>query len=59
MNGEWGWNLEKYVEALLKDGKRSQHEDFQILFRVFGKQRIVKIATELLDKEKKEDVQQE
>lgn len=47
--------LEKYIELLLKDGKRSQHEDFQILFGLFGKERVTKIAKEFLELEKKKD----
>jgi hypothetical protein len=53
------YQLPEYIESLLKDGKRSQHEDFQVLFRVFGKDRIVKLAKEILEKEKKEDEETE
>jgi hypothetical protein len=41
--------LKDYVEDLLKDGKRSQHEDFQMLFRIFGEERITKMAKEILE----------
>lgn len=43
------WTLTDYIGSLLKDGKRSQHEDFQILFLVFGKDKITEIAKRLLD----------
>lgn len=46
------WTLEDYVRALLKDGKRSQHPDFQALFVAFGKERITEMAKRLLEAEK-------
>lgn len=53
-----GWSaslkLNEYIEKLLLDGKRSQHEDFQVLFRVFGKDRIVEMAKEILAKHDEE-----
>lgn len=44
---EWT-ELKEYVEALLKDGKRSQHEDFQVLFRIFGEEKIRKMVDGIL-----------
>lgn len=46
------WTLEDYVRALLKDGKRSQHPDFQALFVAFGRDRVIEIAKRLLEAEK-------
>lgn len=43
-----------YIRTLLKDGKRSQHEDFQVLFRLFGKEKVTEIAKEELRKMKNE-----
>lgn len=43
-----------HVRSLLRDGKRSQHEDFQLLFRVFGKEKVTAIAKEELEKLNKE-----
>lgn len=37
--------LEDYVRKLIDEGKRSQSEEFQTLFRVFGEHRIRDIAT--------------
>lgn len=47
--------LEEFIETLLRAGKRSQHEDFQMLFRIFGEQRITKIAKEMLEKWKQDE----
>lgn len=44
--------LSEYVESLLKNGKKSDHEDFKILFNIFGQEKITKIAKEILQKEK-------
>lgn len=41
-------SFRKHVRQLLLDGKRSQHEDFQLLFRIFGKDKVVEIAKEEL-----------
>lgn len=46
--------LDEYVEKLLKDGKRSNHPDFQLLFRVYGKEKITEIARRILQREKDE-----
>lgn len=46
--------LRDYVEELLKQGKRSKHPDFQTLFEIYGKDKIVDMAREILEKEKKE-----
>jgi hypothetical protein len=53
MTDEWTPIFE-YVESLLKDGKRSQHEDFQTLFRILPgkKKEIVEYAKSFLEKEK-------
>lgn len=37
-------NLEKHVHNLLDRGLRSQDEEFQTLFRVFGKEKITGYA---------------
>lgn len=60
MNG-WkdAWTLRDYVASLLRDGKRSQHADFQALFTAFGKERVTAIAKEILDKPEKGDGGQE
>lgn len=47
------WTLNDYVKSLLKDGKRSQHPDFQRLFLVFGEAKIREIAEKLLKEEAK------
>ena len=46
--------LEEYIENLLREGKRSQHDDFQILFRLLPKKKdeIVKIAKDILERDK-------
>jgi len=44
--------LDEYVEKLLKEGKRSQHPDFQLLFSVYGKDKITEMAKRILSKEK-------
>lgn len=44
--------MSEYVESLLKNGKKSDHEDFKILFNIFGQEKITKIAKEILQKEK-------
>lgn len=41
-------SFRNHVRQLLLDGKRSQHEDFQLLFRIFGKEKVVEIAKEEL-----------
>lgn len=53
-NLDW-FLLNDYIEDLLKSGKRSQHEDFQMLFRIFGEERITKMAKALLEKWKQDD----
>lgn len=53
-SNEWT-QLSEYIDGLLKDGKTSKHEDFQVLFRVFGKEKIVGIWKEIQEKEKKEE----
>ncbi len=50
-----GKSLQEYIRSLLLDGKGSKHEDFQLLFKVFGKEKIVKIALEEKAKDKVED----
>jgi hypothetical protein len=44
--------LQDYIQELLLDGKRSPHPDFQLLFRLFGKDHITEIAKTLLKEEK-------
>jgi len=51
---DWA-TIDVYIESLLKDGKRSQHPEFQLLFAIFGKDRITKIAKAILEKEKHAD----
>jgi predicted CopG family antitoxin len=48
---EWQ-TLADYIKELLLDGKRSPHPDFQLLFRLFGKDHITEIAKTLLKEEK-------
>lgn len=52
-SADW-FQLQDYVEKLLLEGKRSQHEDFQLLFRIFGEERIRKMAEESLERFKDE-----
>jgi Ca2+-binding EF-hand superfamily protein len=47
--------LEEFIETLLRAGKRSKHEDFQMLFRIFGEERITKMAKDSLEKWKQND----
>lgn len=47
--------LRKHVENLLKDGKRSQSEEFQVLFRVFGEERIRKMVSEIKQEKASKD----
>lgn len=49
MNG-WNeaWTLNDYIESLLRDGKRSQHPDFQALFIAFGEQRIRDLVSKIM-----------
>jgi hypothetical protein len=37
------------IKSLLLDGKRSNHPDFQLLFRIYGKDICVQIAKEELE----------
>lgn len=54
MSKEW-MTLREYVDSLLLDGKRSQHEEFKLLFTAFGKEKIVALAKELLEMHKREE----
>lgn len=47
--------LQRYVKSLLRDGKRSQHPDFQTLFRLYGQDRIVTMAKQALEEIRDED----
>lgn len=47
-----GVTLEQYVELLLRQGKRSQDEDFKTLMRVYGRQKIIDMAKAILEREK-------
>lgn len=49
-----GITLAEHIENLLRDGKRSQHPDFQTLFTVYGKDKVVAMAKEILDRLKNE-----
>lgn len=40
--------LEQYIRSLLKSGKRSQDPAFQHLFAAFGKEKVTRIARNLL-----------
>ena len=50
------WNktltLRDYVLTLLRDGKRANHPDFGPLFMVYGRDKIVDMAKELLAEER-------
>jgi hypothetical protein len=45
----WGKHvtLERYIESLFRRGLTGQDEEFQILIRVFGKERIVNLGLEI------------
>lgn len=44
-----GWTtLDDYIEMLLRLGKRSQDPEFKTLMDLFGKDRVVKIAKQIL-----------
>lgn len=47
--------LRDYIELLLKQGKRGNHSDYAILFKIFGKEKIVEIAKDILQREKLAD----
>lgn len=47
--------LEDYVLSLLKDGKRSNHPDFQSLFLIYGKAKVTEMAQKLLRKEREKE----
>lgn len=47
-----GMTLPEYIASLLQAGKDPRHPDFQLLFRVFGKQKIYAYAREYLAKER-------
>lgn len=40
--------LEEYILLLLQQGKRSKDVDFQNLFKIYGRDKITRIATKLL-----------
>lgn len=40
--------LKDYVRILIGQGKRSEHDEFKVLFEVFGKQRITLMAREIM-----------
>jgi predicted CopG family antitoxin len=44
--------LNDYIRELLLQGKRSTHPDFEILFRIFGKEHITEMARAILKEEK-------
>jgi len=43
----WGWNLEEYIEHLLRLGKKRDSEEFQKLMTCFGEKKIVDKANEI------------
>jgi hypothetical protein len=45
-----GMTLPEYIASLLQAGKDHRHPDFQLLFRVFGKEKIYAYAREYLAK---------
>lgn len=52
---EWNyaWTLKDYVHSLLKQGKKSTDSEFQILFKIYGRDKIVPMAMEYLEENKK------
>jgi predicted CopG family antitoxin len=46
-------SLKDHVSELLNEGKRSSDEDFQILFRAFGEERIREIVKEIREERNK------
>lgn len=55
MKSEWA-SLKDYIRILLKDGKRSEHKDFRLLFLIYGKDKVTEIAKEVLNEEKKSEL---
>lgn len=51
---EW-LTLRDHVRALLLEGKRSNHDDFKLLFDVWGESKIREMAQEVLKDLKKEE----
>lgn len=51
--------LRDYIRELLLDGKRSQHEDFQKLFGLYGEEKITRLAKEILKEEKKNELDEQ
>lgn len=53
MTEEKDWlKLEDYIHFLLDEGKRSGHSDFHILFKIYGKDKIVEMAKKYLESRK-------
>lgn len=42
--------LTKYIENLLRVGKRSKDQEFKLLFSIYGEQKITEMAKEILKK---------
>lgn len=45
------FNLSEYVEMLLKQGKRSQDPEFKTLMLIYGREKIVEMAKEWLQRD--------
>ncbi len=48
--------IDVLIKFYLQQGKRGDHKDFQILFMLFGKEKITEIAKRILKEEKKNKV---
>lgn len=51
---EWK-TLKDHIRKLLLEGKRGNHPDYIPFFEIFGKERIVRLAKEVLKEEKEND----
>lgn len=54
MKSEWA-SLKDYIRILLKDGKRSEHPNFKLLFLIYGREKVIELAKEVLEEEKQKD----
>jgi hypothetical protein len=50
-----GLSLAEYIETLLRQGKRSDHDDFKVLMDVWGRDKIVALAKDVLARIKSEE----
>lgn len=48
--------IDVLIKFYLQQGKRSVHPDFQVLFNLFGRDKIIAIAKSILKEEKESDV---